>query len=103
MFNLLTCVLCNTLWRNKYLHLISDTPDSKTMDKGMGNHQFVSSESNNEDQKDSNMYIYTESKLLIVLIFLYITKLVHKCSETEVLETHCRLYPRPYSGVLHTL
>lgn len=61
--------MCITLWRNKYYHLISGTPDSKTMDKGMGNNQIVSSESNNEDQKDSNMYIYTESKLLIVLIF----------------------------------
>lgn len=39
----------------------SGTPDSKTMDKVMSHQQTVSSESA-EDQKDANMYVFTESK-----------------------------------------
>ncbi|CAH2099556.1 unnamed protein product [Euphydryas editha] len=58
----------------------SGTPDSKTMDKPMSNQQAVSSESNNEDQKDTNMYMYTETGERI--------KIEHMKRE-EIINCHC--------------
>ncbi|XP_064076838.1 PHD finger protein 20-like isoform X1 [Vanessa tameamea] len=57
----------------------SGTPDSKTMDKTI-TQQAVSSESNNEDQKETNMYMYTESGERI--------KIEHMKRE-EIINCHC--------------
>ncbi|XP_050350040.1 PHD finger protein 20 isoform X2 [Nymphalis io] len=57
----------------------SGTPDSKTMDKAI-TQQAVSSESNNEDPKETNTYIYTETGERVK---------IERMKREEIISCHC--------------